>query len=385
MADVDPDDAFRYVQRIEAAAAQLETAGLAALVITHLPNILYLSGLDASSAVAVLAREPRLTVFTDFRYGAAVRRRAEELGNEVVTPVVLESGAWHEPVAQRLLASGGEVFGVEADSLTLSSARHLERAVCADGRARPLAAAPALVERLRRVKDADELGILRDAGARLSEVAAAILADRVVEAGRTEVEVAAEVDHRMRRAGFSRPAFETIVASGPNSALPHARPTRRRIEPGDPVVLDFGGVFRRYCVDLTRTLCPGGASPTLDRMHAAVAEAQRQALAAIGPGVDPAEVDAAARSTLADAGLGDAFGHGTGHGLGLEIHEAPRLGQRRPGAAPDAPLDPGVVCTIEPGAYVVGTGGIRIEDDVAVTATGHERLTDVPLGWASSH
>ena len=235
------------------------------------------------------------------------------------------------------------------------------------------------------MKDADELAILREAGARLSEVATAILDDQVVAVGRREVDVAAEVDHRMRRAGFSRPAFDTIVASGPNSALPHARPTGRRIEAGDPVVLDFGGVFRRYCVDLTRTLCPGGASPTLDRMHAAVADAQRQALSAVGPGVDPAAVDAAARETLARAGLGDAFGHSTGHGLGLEIHEAPRLGQRRPGAAPDAPLDPGVVCTIEPGAYVVGTGGIRIEDDVAVTATGHERLTDVPLGWASSH
>jgi Xaa-Pro aminopeptidase len=274
--------------------------------------------------------------------------------------------------------------GVEGDSLTLAAARGLEQAAQAAGHGMTLALAPGVIEALRRVKDADELAVLREAGARLSDVARRLLADAVLSPGRSEIEVAAEVDHRLRQAGFSRPAFETIVASGPNSALPHARPTSRRLEEGDPVVLDFGGVFRRYCVDLTRTLCLGRASPTLERMHTAVVEAQRAAMAAVGPDVDPAAVDAAARTTLAAAGLADAFGHGTGHGLGLEVHEAPRIGQSRPGSAQEALLEPGVVCTIEPGVYVVGTGGIRIEDDVAVTATGHERLTDVPLGWRTA-
>lgn len=384
MTDLPHEDSFPYAHRIRQAAARLEVDGLEALVVTHLPNILYLCGLEASSAVAVLTREPRLHVLSDFRYATVLARQADLVGRDLVTPVVLATGAWAPPVADCLHAAGATVVGVEGDHLSLNAARRLEEAGTAGGRAFGLRPASALVEDLRRVKDLAELAILREAGARLSDVAHAILADEVVAHGRTELDVAAEVDHRLRLAGFTRPAFETIVASGPNSALPHARPTARRLEPGDPVVLDFGGVFRRYCVDLTRTLCLGRASAPLERMHAAVAEAQRVALAAVGPGIDPTAVDAAARATLAAAGLEEAFGHGTGHGLGLEVHEAPRLGQPRPGAPPERALEPGVVCTIEPGAYVVGVGGIRIEDDVAVTATGHERLTHVPLGWTTA-
>lgn len=381
MPHVDRESPFQYPSRIRQAAALLSAAGLDALVITHLPNILYLCGLDASSAVAVLTREPRLHVFSDFRYAAALAQQSDLMGRALMMPIVLESGAWARPVARCLASSGSAAVGVEGDSLSLSAARRLEEALGGGG-AMP---APGLIEGLRRVKDADELTILREAGARLSDVASRVLTDGVVAAGRTEIDIAAEVDHRVRLAGFSRPAFETIVASGPNSAFPHARPTTRRIEAGDAVVLDFGGVFRRYCVDLTRTLCPGGAASALNLMHAAVAEAQRAALAAVGPGAEPTAVDAAARSVLARAGLAEAFGHGTGHGLGLEVHEAPRLGQARQGVAPDPRLEAGVVCTIEPGAYVVGTGGIRIEDDVAVTATGYELLTHVPPGWPSSH
>ncbi len=381
MLHVDRDTQFPYSSRIRQAAGRLGAAGLDTLVVTHLPNILYLCGLDASSAVAVLTREPRLHVLSDFRYAGALARQADVVGRDLISPVVLETGAWAPAVAECLRSTGGAIVGIEGDSLTVSAARRLEQAIGRGG----LTPAAGVIEGLRRTKDAEELAILREAGARLSDVARRLLTEGVVAAGRTEIDVAAEVDHRVRLAGFSRPAFDTIVASGPNSAFPHARPTTRRIESGDPVVLDFGGVFRRYCVDLTRTLCPGGASSALDRLHAAVADAQRAALAAVGPGVEPTAVDAAARAVLTAAGLAEAFGHGTGHGLGLEIHEAPRLGQARPDVAPEPGLDPGVVCTIEPGAYVVGTGGIRIEDDVAVTATGFEPLTDVPLGWPSSH
>lgn len=384
MTDLLHEDSFPYAHRIRQAAARMEAEGLDALVVTRLPNILYLCGLDASSAVAVLTREPRLHVLSDFRYATVLARQADLVGRDLVTPVVLTGGAWAPPVANCLRAADAAVIGVEGDDLSLNAARRLEEAGRDGGRPYSLRSAPAIVEDLRCVKDADELVILREAGARLSDVARRLLVDQVVAPGRTETDVAADVDHRLRLAGFTRPAFETIVASGPNSALPHARPTARRLEVGDPVVLDFGGVFRRYCVDLTRTLCLGRASPPLERMHAAVAEAQRAALAVIGPGIDPTAVDAAARETLAAAGLAEAFGHGTGHGLGLEVHEAPRLGQPRPGAVQERRLQPGVVCTIEPGAYVVGIGGIRIEDDVAVTATGHECLTDVPLGWPTA-
>lgn len=376
-------DPFPCAARIGRAAARLEAAGAEALLVTHLPNLLYLSGLDASSAVGLLTRDGRLHLFTDFRYAAALDAQQHEVGDALV-PHVLDAGPWTAPVLAECSAAGVELLAVEDDHLTLADARRLEQAAAAAGQACTLVPGQGLVEHLRLVKDEGELAILREAGARLSEVARAILRDGVVAVGRQEIEVAADVDARMRRAGFSRPAFETIVGSGPNSALPHARPTERRLAPGDPVVLDFGGVFRRYCVDLTRTLCLGAASSALERMYTAVAEAQQAAFAVLAPGTAPSAVDGAARRVLEAAGLGEAFGHGTGHGLGLEVHEAPRLGRPRVSGPAESPLAAGTVCTIEPGAYVVGTGGIRIEDDVAITATGHERLTDVPLGWPSA-
>jgi Xaa-Pro aminopeptidase len=376
---------FDYAGRIRRAADLVRGAGADALVVTHLPNLLYLSGLDASSAVGLLLADARLYLLTDFRYSAAVARQAAHVG-DLIVPIVLDSATWAPAVAARIAAEGVRGVMVEPESLTFGAAQRFEAACRDAGWQGGLTGGPGVVEGLRRVKDQAELGILREAGTRLSAVARGLLADRCVAAGRTEQEVAADVDHRMRLAGFSRPAFDTIVASGPNSALPHARPTRRRLAAGEPVVLDFGGVFHRYCVDLTRTLCVEGvaASAALDRMFVAVASAHAAALQALQPGADTHAVDAAAREVLEAAGLGPAFGHGTGHGLGLEVHEAPRIGKRRPDAGPEPRLTPGVVCTIEPGAYVPHVGGIRIEDDAAVTAAGHELLTDVPLGWPST-
>ena len=200
----------------------------------------------------------------------------------------------------------------------------------------------------------------------------------MIRTGRTEQEVAAAIDAALRGAGFERPAFETIVASGPNSALPHARPTARTLRDGDGVVLDFGGVYDGYCVDLTRTVQLGRRSDDLARIFTAVQRAQAAALAAVHPGVNASDIDAAAREVLREAGLGDAFGHGTGHGLGLEVHEEPRIARVTPGQ-PDTPIVAGMVFTIEPGAYVAGVGGVRIEDDVLVVANGCDLLTDVPI------
>jgi Xaa-Pro aminopeptidase len=195
-----------------------------------------------------------------------------------------------------------------------------------------------------------------------------------VQPGRSEIDVAAELDWIIKQTGFERPAFETIVASGPNSALPHARPTRRVLREGDGVVLDFGGVYDGYCVDLTRTLPLGDVGADFRRLFAAVAEAQQAAIASVRPGVSANQVDAAARDVLSRYGLEEAFGHGTGHGLGLEVHEEPRIAKARTGL-PDVPLEPGMVFTIEPGVYVDGIGGVRIEDDVLVTKAGCEVLT----------
>jgi Xaa-Pro aminopeptidase len=230
------------------------------------------------------------------------------------------------------------------------------------------------VEAHRIVKDALEIEILRRAARLLSDVARDL--QSLVAAGRTEREVARAIEGAIETAGFSAPAFPTIVASGPHSARPHARPTDRRLQPGDLVVLDFGGVLDGYCGDLTRTAAIGPVSARAQALYEAVREAHAAAIAAVRPGVLASDVDAAARASLASRGVGEAFLHGTGHGLGLDLHEAPRLG--RPDADRAEHLAAGMVCTIEPGVYVEGTGGVRLEDDVLVTAEGCEVLTDAP-------
>jgi Xaa-Pro aminopeptidase len=227
------------------------------------------------------------------------------------------------------------------------------------------------VEAMRVVKDDREIEVLREAARRLSAVARGV--PGLAREGREEIEIAADIDDALRQAGFDRPAFDTIVASGPNSALPHARPGRRPLRAGDGVVLDFGGVYDGYCVDLTRTIQVGGWRPDFRRIFDAVLLAQRAAIAAVRPGASPRSIDQAARDVLTRQGLGEAFGHGTGHGLGLEVHEEPRISKTAPDR--DGALEPGMVFTIEPGAYVPGVGGVRIEDDVLVTKSGHRLLT----------
>jgi Xaa-Pro aminopeptidase len=239
-----------------------------------------------------------------------------------------------------------------------------------------LVATDRVIERRRAVKDDIEIVTLREAARRLSNVAREVAA--FVREGRSETAVAADIDGAIRAGGFERPAFDTIVASGTNSALPHARPGTRRVERGDGVVLDFGGIYDGYCVDLTRTLQVGRADPAFRRLFAAVREAHAAAIGIVRPGIRPSQIDAAARDVLTGHGLGEAFGHGTGHGLGLEIHEDPRI-SKLPAALPDEPVEPGMVFTIEPGAYLPGLGGVRIEDDVLVTPDGCELLTDVPI------
>jgi Xaa-Pro aminopeptidase len=224
------------------------------------------------------------------------------------------------------------------------------------------------------IKDAAEIATLREAARRLEPVAEAAFG--AVRAGVTERHVAAAIESAMRQAGYERPSFDAIVASGPNSALPHYRAGDRILTDGDLLVLDFGGVLDGYCSDLTRTVAIGRPSADSRRLYDAVSAAQQAAIAAVRPGADASAVDAAARDVLTSLGLGDAFGHGTGHGLGLDVHEEPRIGRPRPDAA-SVTLTPGMVFTIEPGAYLPGFGGVRIEDDVLVTDTGCDVLTTV--------
>ena len=346
--------------------------GLETLVVTSLPNITYLTNFTGTSAIVVLTRE-HLYFVTDFRYVTEVEALREA---QPGLDLVVVEGSYDAAVAQVLGRLPGRA-GFESQHLTVARHTWFVSTLSTQTPALELVAVEGLIEHERVRKDAHEIAMLREAGRRISNVAREMVAD--VRAGMSESEVALAIDSRIRRAGFSRPAFETIVASGPNSALPHARPGERRLTEGDLVVLDFGGVYDSYCSDLTRTVSIGPASARAREIHTAVLEAQTRAVAASAPGASRFAIDAAAREALAARGLGEAFGHGTGHGLGIEVHEAPRITRRRADIdTADEEVKPGMVFTIEPGAYLLGWGGVRIEDDVLITDNGAELLTDAP-------
>ena len=352
--------------RLDRVREDMLRAGVDALVVTHLPNVRYLTGFDGSAGAAILSSHACLLV-VDFRYLTAATALAAALGGLVGVETFDRS--YDEAIVDLLTRSGAGRVAIEAAYLPVSRFNFVQAGLSTRA---VLVPAERLVERTRMIKDAGEVAAFREAGRRLAGVAARVPA--FVQAGRTERDIAFDIELELRRAGFTRPAFETIVASGPNSALPHARPTDRAVQAGDPTVLDFGGVYDGYCVDLTRTVQLGAVSGPMAKLYAAVAEAQQAALETIRPGVAASVIDAAARSVLERHGLGDAFGHGTGHGLGLEVHEEPRIA-RASARVPDVTIEPGMVFTVEPGAYVPGIGGVRIEDDVLVTDSGCEVLT----------
>ncbi len=366
-------------RRHDAVREAIAARGLDALVVTSLPNILYFTNFTGSSAIVVLTAD-RVHFVTDFRYVTAFKEAQAAHGSQDLDLVTVE-GSYDATLAGVLAALPGRRIGFEASHLTVSRYDWLAKALPRGQESGPeLIATDGIVEHARVVKDEYEIETLREAARRLSTVARDVFGE--VRVGRTEREVALAIDFRIRHAGFERSAFDTIVAGGPNAALPHAHPGERTFIEGDLVVLDFGGVYDSYCVDLTRTLSVGRASARAREVYGAVLEAHDRAIASVAPGRSRFEIDGIARSVLGKYGLAEAFGHGTGHGLGIDVHEEPRITRPRPGetnqtAAADA-LAAGMVFTIEPGAYLAGWGGVRIEDDVLVTEHGSEVLTDVP-------
>jgi Xaa-Pro aminopeptidase len=360
--------------RVARLRTELAGRGLDGLLITNLPNIAYLTGFFGSAGALIVTTDT-LQVIGDGRYTTALTQR--ERAFPALTSIVFDAdSSYDETIVSKLAPLAGLRCGFEAEHMSV----HRHRSITArlahhSGWESGLMATDGIVEWLRLTKDEWEAGRLRDGGGRLSDVAKCILLKAL--AGRTELEVAAELEGELRRAGFERVAFDTIVAAGPNAALPHARASQRRIEPGELVVLDFGGVLDGYCTDLTRTVTAGPPGARERELVERVSEAQRAAFEALVPGRQPEAADQAARDTLAKYGLADAFTHGTGHGLGLEVHEGPRVTRARADRREPA-LAPGMVVTLEPGVYFPGWGGVRIEDDVIVTADGAEWLTDVP-------
>jgi Xaa-Pro aminopeptidase len=362
-------------RRHHAVRSAMADQDLDALVVTSLPNILYLTNFTGSSAIVVLTRE-RIHFITDFRYVTVVTAAQGSPTGCPGLELVLAEGSYDATLASLIDTLPGRI-GIEAQHVTVSRHDWLTATLAPiGGAARTLVPTERIVERERVRKDAGEIATLREAARMLSSVATGVLG--AVRKGESEREVALAIDWRIRQAGFERSAFDTIVASGPNAALPHAQPGERILSEGDLVVLDFGGVYASYCVDLTRTVSVGRASERAREVYAAVLDARNHAIAAAVPSASRFDIDAAARDTLARYGLGEAFGHGTGHGLGLEVHEDPRITRRRPDVdSRDERVEPGMVFTIEPGAYLPGWGGVRIEDDVLITVEGVDVLTDV--------
>jgi Xaa-Pro aminopeptidase len=336
---------------------RLEAAGCDALLVTNLANIRYLTGFTGSAAFLLVGQSTLFT--TDGRYGDQSSEELGAAGVEAETAI----GRRGEQIEALEKPAKGLRVGVEAENLTMALKEEFE---CVGSRLVPTAG---VVEGLRRVKDAGELARI-EAAADIADVALAQLKERLAS-GVTEAQFALELDFEMRQRGADGVSFETIVASGPNGALPHARPSDRLIEAGDVVVIDFGALVDGYHSDMTRTFSIGPpASAELVDVSDAVLVAQRAGVRALKPGVSCSEVDAACRDSLELAGYGSVFLHPTGHGVGLDIHEAPAV------AAGSADiLEEGVVVTVEPGAYLTGVGGVRIEDSLVITATGARALT----------
>jgi Xaa-Pro aminopeptidase len=354
--------------RLRRVRMALEADALGALVISNRTNIFYLTGFSGSAGLLLVTRdEARLLV--DGRY-ELVARQAIDAGR--VAPVTLGrvDGRYDQALGQTVNWLAPRRIGFEAAHVTVATLRAWQRLVVAP----EWVPTDNVVERLRLVKDAYEVGVLRRGGALISMVAGQL--SDIVRPGRSEQEVADLIDRAMRHVGFSRPAFDTIVASGPNSAHPHAHPGDRTLSRGDLVVLDFGGILDGYCVDLTRMAAVGPISSEARVLFDAVSAAHKAAVESVRPAVETWQVDRAARAVLEARGLGDAFLHSTGHGLGLEVHEAPRVGRVDPEAP--ATLEVGMVFTLEPGAYLEHVGGVRVEDDVLVTETGADLLTTAP-------
>jgi Xaa-Pro aminopeptidase len=329
-----------------------------ALFVTHLPNVRYLSGFTGSNALLVIKTRSAI-LYTDPRYAEQAALEVEGMRIEIAKANTLA-----EQARATWAVRGKAAVGFDAGRVPVAQLRAW-KALFPEARFRD---ASGCVDRLRAVKTPGEIAAIKRAAAITDAVFAALLP--MIRPGVSERDLAAEITYRHRLAGAERDAFEPIVGSGPRAALIHGQPSGRRIARGDVLLLDFGCVVDGWCADLTRTVALGRIPKRLREVHASVLRAHNAAIAAARPGMRGRELDAIARSVLERDGLASYFTHSLGHGLGLEVHELPRIS-----ALSDDVLETGMVATIEPGVYLPGLGGIRIEDDIAITAGGAEVLT----------
>lgn len=350
----------RFEERRRAVATELAERRIDKLLITHLVNLRYLTGFSGSNGALLLGAERSVALATDGRYQTQIAQEVPDIEARIT-----------RPVAPALLADvdGPQRVGIEADHLSVAEFEALQKACDEQVTLVPVRG---LVEKQRRIKDAGEIEQL----AEVAELAAAalrgMLADGAVRAGRTEREIAAELEYRMRTAGSERTSFDTIVASGPNSAKPHHGAEDRELVAGDLVTIDFGAHARGYNSDMTRTYAVGEPDDFSREIYEVVQRAQQAGVEAAIVGTPLVDVDAACRDVIEAAGYGEYFVHSTGHGVGMDVHEEPAASRNGEGE-----LEDGMTVTIEPGIYVPGRGGVRIEDTVVVTEKGPRVITDL--------
>jgi len=353
---------YDYGKRRDKLRRQLGKSGFDGLLVSHRPNVRYLTGFRGDDSLLLLTANGEV-LLSDERFRQEIEETCPGLDAEIRGP-----GATTMELAARVIRSHRlPTLAVEGDSLPVAQFDRLASRL----ETTELQSASGLVESLREIKDRAEVAAIRRSVQIAEKTFAVIRAQLTPDL--TEQQVAWDIEHWIRRFGGEGCSFPPIVAVGDRSALPHAVPASRTIGESPFLLIDWGATYDEYCSDLTRMIVTGRIPPKFARIYEVVLRAQLAAIGQIKPGVPLHNVDRAARKVLEDAGLGKRFTHGLGHGIGLEIHEAPRVAARQ-----DRPLRPGMVITIEPGVYLPGWGGIRIEDDVLVTRNGHEVLTSVP-------
>ncbi|RLQ98265.1 M24 family metallopeptidase [Falsibacillus albus] len=344
------------MNKIEKIREDFSKKGIDGLLVTSPYNRRYMTNFTGSAGVALISQDKAVFI-TDFRYTEQAGKQAQ--GYEIVQ----HKGLLHDEVVAQAEKLGIQKLGFESSYMTFATYQNYEKSF--KGELIPVAG---LMENLRLIKDASELKILKEA-ADIADAAFKHILD-YIKPGVSELEVSNELEFFMRKAGATSSSFDIIVASGYRSALPHGVASDKLIEKGDFVTLDYGALHKGYVSDITRTVAVGEPSEKLKEIYDIVLESQLKSMNEIKPGMTGIQADAIARDYISEKGYGEYFGHSLGHGIGLEVHEGPGLSVRS-----DVVLKPGMVVTVEPGIYVQGLGGVRIEDDTLITENGNETLT----------
>jgi Xaa-Pro aminopeptidase len=351
---------FNFKKRISAIRDTIEKNDLDAFVTAFLPHVRYLTGFSGSNGLCVVTRS-EVFFLTDFRYQQQIKAEVKGCKSFVVSGSLIEA-AMKKNIFRRL-----KWIGFEREHLLYSSFSELKESL-KSGRCVPVAD---VVEAVASVKDEEEISLIKHAAEITDNVCSEILS--VLKPGIPEGDIGAEISYLHRKHGAEGDSFETIVVSGERGALPHGHPSTKKIKKGEMITLDFGCVYGGYCSDLTRTIALGNPTAELKKIYSIVLDAQRKALDEARSGITARALDSAARSYITSKGYGKYFGHGLGHGVGLQIHEPPKIS-----AASTHTMQNGNVVTIEPGIYIPGTGGVRIEDDILIRENGCEVITSSP-------